>query len=223
MIQQSSDSLTIIHLRASKPHLYKVADIVYDSTAKAKMIPESDPMWDKIRPNDIYIIKPSKILDIVELSNHSFSIIVSAANGFNSINFIKRDFGYEVHSSNHSVKRNRIRESVKQDTATYFKIYAFTLGDLRNLKKLKTFNNINQNELETLATVYQNCIKNNIKLVETSKFFGQSLNEIDNFGIIAGRELIIKSLLDLRINPLISPYDPDMIYKKLEPILRSKR
>jgi hypothetical protein len=223
VIQQTSDSLTIIHLRASKSHLYKVADIVYDSMVKTKLSSKSDSMWDKIRPNDIYIIKPIKILDIVEFSDYRFSIIVPTANGFNSINFIKRDFGYEVHFSNHLVRKNRIKESVKRDTVTYFKLYAFTLGDLGNLNNLKTFNNINQTELEALATEYQNCINRNIKLVKTSKVFGLSLNEMDNFGIIAGRELIIKSLLELKLNPLISPYDPDLIYEKLKPILRLKR
>ena len=223
VIQQTSDSLTVFHLRGSKSHLYKVADIVYDSTAKTRMPSESDPMWDKLRPIDIHLFKPIKILDIVELDNHRFSIIVPEANGFNSINFIKREFGYEVHSSNHSVNKNEIGESVKRDTATYFKIYAFTLTDLKNLKKLRTFNDLNQTELEAIAAVLQNCGKHNMKLVKTSKFFGQSLKETDNMGIIAGRELIIKSLLEFSLNPLISPYDPDLIYKKLEPLLRLKR
>lgn len=223
VIQQTSDSLKLFHLRSSKSHLYKVADIVYDSTAKTIMLSESDPRWDKLRPNDIYLFKPIKILDIVELDNHRFSIIVPDGNGFNSINFIKRDFGYEVHSSNHSVNKNEIRESVKRDTATYFKIYAFTLRDLKTLEKLRTFNDLNQTELEALATVYQNCVKRNIKLVKAGKLFGQSLKETDNMGIIAGRELIIKSLVEFPLNPLISPYDPDLIYKKLEPLLRLKR
>jgi hypothetical protein len=223
VIQLTSDSLIITHLRASRSHLYKVADIVYDSAAKTKMLRESDPMWDKLRPNEIYVIRASKILDIVEFSNNRFSILVPGANGFNSINFVKRDFGYEVHTSNHLVKRNRIRESVKLDTVTYFKLCAFTLADLKKLKELRTFDSINQTELEVLATVYLNSGKNNIKLIETSKFFGHSLKQIDNLGIIAGRELIIKSLIELRLNPLITSYDPDLIYEKLKPILRLKR
>jgi hypothetical protein len=222
VIQQTTDSLKIVQLRVSKSHFYKVADVVNDSITKEKMLPESDPMWATIKPADTYrLIRPSKIVDILELSKSRFSIIFAAEKGFNSANFIKRDFGYEMYFSNHDVTRKKVKESIKRDTATYFMLYAFTLDDLRNLKAFKNFNNMNPTETEALATAVQECAEKNVKLFDRNKNFGILFD--DPMGIIAGRELLIKSLLELRYYPLIDSNDPDFIFDKMKPFLKRKR
>ncbi len=216
VIQQTSDSLKIVQLRESKTHLLKVADVLYDSLTKAKLLSTSEPLLDEIRPSDTYRIK-----DIVEFGRGRFSIIVPTDKGFNTVNLIKRDFGYEIYFSNHEVKSNRIKESIKRDTVTYFKLYAFTLDDLRNLKALKNFDNMNPTETEALATAVQKCAEENVKLFDRNKNFRMVFD--DPMGIIGGRELLIKSLLELRYYPLIGPYDLDLIFDKLEPFLKPKR
>lgn len=222
VIQQTSDSLKIVQLRVSKTHLLKVADVLYDSMTKVKLLSTSEPLLDEIRPSDTYrIIKPSKIKDIVEFGRRRFSIIVPTDKGFNTINFIKRDFGYEVYFSNHEGKGNRIKESIKRDTVTYFKMYAFTLDDLRNLKALKNFDNMSQTETEALATAVQECAEENVKLFDRNKNFRMIFD--DPMGIIGGRELLIKSLLELRYYPLIDANDTDIIFDKMKPFLKRKR
>lgn len=223
VIQQTTDSLKIIQLRVSKSHLYKVADVVSDSITKEKMLSETDPMWERIKPADTYrLIKPSKIVDILELSKSRFSIIFVAEKGFTSANFVKRNSGYEMYFSNHDVTIKKVKESIRRDTVTYFMLYAFTLDDLRNLKALKKFDNMNPTETEALATAVQECAEKNVKLFDRkSKNFGMVFD--DPMGIIGGRELLIKSLLELGYQPLIDSNDPDLIFDKLKPFLKGKR
>lgn len=224
VIQQTSDSLKIVQLRVSKTHWLKVADVLYDSMTKTKLLSTLEPLLDEIRPSDTYrIIKPSKIIDIVEFGGGRFSIIIPTNKGFNSLNFIKRDFGYEMYFSNHEVKSNRIKESIKRDTVTYFKLYAFTLDDLRNLKALKHFNNMNPTETEALATAFQECTERNVKLFDRDQTFGIAFDEVDPMGIIGTRELLIKSLLERGYYPLIDSNDPDFIFDKIKPFLKRKR
>ena len=224
VIQQTTDSLKIIQIRVSKSHLYRVIDVVSDSATKQKMLPESDPMWATIKLADTYrLIKPSKILDILELSKSRFSIIFAAEKGFTSANFIKRDFGYEMYFSNHDVRRKKVKESIRRDTVTYFMLYAFTLDDLRNVKALKHFNNMNSTETEALATAFQECAEQNVKLFDRDQTFGIAFNEVDPMGIIRTRELLIKSLLERGNYPLIDSNDPDFIFDKIEPFLKRKR
>ncbi|MCZ8215840.1 MAG: hypothetical protein O9262_06340 [Cyclobacteriaceae bacterium] len=222
VIQQNSDSFKIVQLRVSKTHFLKAADVLYDSITKSKLLSTLEPLLDEIRPSDTYrIIKPSKIIDIVEFGKDRFSIIVPTDKGFNSVNFIKRDFGYEMYFSNHEVKSNRIKQSIKRDTVTYFKLYAFTLDDLRNLKALKNFDNMNPTETEALATAFQECAERNVKLFDRNKNFRMVFD--DPMGIIGGRELLIKSLIEIRYCPLIDSNDPDFIFEKMKPFLKRKR
>jgi hypothetical protein len=116
-----------------------------------------------------------------------------------------------------------VSTSVKKDTTAYFKLYAFTLDDLDNVKKLKDFNDINETELEALATVYQNCIDKSVKLIEGNKTFGIAIDGLESYGTIEGREVIIKSLIELKYNPLIGANGPDLVFEKLKPRLKSKR
>lgn len=206
VIQQSADTLKIIQLRVSKTHLYKVANVVLDSIAKTKMIPESDPMWDKIKSTDTYrFIKPSKVVDIVEFNKTRFSIIFQAEKGFNSANFIKRDFGYEMYFSNHDTKRKKVKESITSDTTAYFKSYAFTLTDLKTLNQRESPINLNQSDWETLWKTIENSSSKYHKLMKPNEVFGMEVDGYESYGIIEGREIIIKTLLEQGYNPLEDP------------------
>jgi hypothetical protein len=158
VIQQISDTLRIFKLMESKRHYYKVADAVPDSHklyGESHPIPsESYPISDTHKPTDI-LIKAPRITDIIELNVSRFSIIFPEEKGFNSANFIKCDFGYEMYLSNHDIKRKEVKESIIQDTTSYFKIYAFTLTDLRNLGQLKNFSDIDQTDFEALLNSMQ--------------------------------------------------------------------
>jgi hypothetical protein len=226
VIQQISDTLKIFKLMESKRHYYKVANAVPDSYklfGASQPIPiELYPISDTHKPTDI-LIKATKITDIIESGKSRFSIIFPNKEGFYSANFIKCDFGYEMNFSRHQVKKKAVIASVKRDTAVYFKLYAFTLDDLSNLKKLKDFNDIDEAESDALATVYQNCIDKNVKLMEGNKTFGIAFDGLESYGIVEGRELIIKSLIEQKYNPLIAPNDFDLIYEKLKPRLKPKR
>lgn len=209
----------------SKQHYYSVASVVPDSyklLGSEHPIPrESFPIPDPRRPYD-RIIKATKITDIVESGDSKYSVIFPNKEGFYAVNFTKRDYGYEMNFSRYDVKKKMISAAVKKDTTTYFKLYAFTLDDLSNVRKLKDFADINETEVEALATVYQNCIDKNIKLIEGNKTFGMAIDGLDSYGVIEGREFIIKSLIELKYNPLIGVNDPDMIFERLRPKLKLK-
>lgn len=53
--------------------------------------------------------------------------------------------------------------------------------------------------------------------MEGNKTFGIAIDGLESYGIIEGRELIIKSLIELKYNPLIGSIDPDLIFEKLKP------
>jgi hypothetical protein len=226
VIQEISDTLRIFKLMESKQHYYRVASVVPDSYklfGSEHPIPrESYPILDTHRPSDI-IIKATKITDIIKSGDSRYSIIFPNKEGFYSINFTKRDYGYEMNFSKYDVKKKLVSASVKKDTTTYFKLYVFTLVDLSNVRKLNDFTDINETEVEALATVYQNCIDKNIKLIKGNKTFGVAIDGLESYGTIEGREFIIKSLIELKYNPLIGANDPDLIFEKLKPKLRPKR
>lgn len=181
---------------------------------------ETDLIWNEIKPVDRLIenIKPTYIS---ETGKSRCSIVYPSKGGFMSVNFIKRHFGYEMHFSEHKVEMKKALETVKRDTVTYFMLYAFTLDDLRNLKGLKNFNNMNPTETEALATAVQECAEQNIKLFDRNENFGIAFD--DPIGIIGGRELLIKSLLELGYYPLIDSNDTDFIFDKIKPFLNGKR
>jgi hypothetical protein len=206
VIQESEDTLKIIKLIGSKNHLYKVANVVRDSIARSKMIPESDPMWDRIKPTDSYVfIKPSKIIDIIEFSKSRFAIIFHGDKGFNSANFIKRNFGYEMYFSSHDTKRRKVIESINNDTATYFMSYAFTLTDLKTLKQRKSPIELNQSDWETLWRTVESSFAKYYKLMKPNTAFGIKIDGYESNGIIEGREIILKGLLEQGYNPLEDP------------------
>lgn len=225
VIQEVSDTLRIFKLMESKPHYYKVASVVRDSYklfgSKQPIPHESYPLPDTHIPSDI-IIKATKITNIIKSGTSRFSIIFPDKEGFYSANFSRQKFGYEVNLSKHDVKEKVVSASVKMDTTSYFKLYAFTLGDLSKIRKFKTFDGTNETGLEALAAVYQNCIDRNGKLIKGNKTFGIAIDGLESSGIIEGRELIIKSLIELKYNPLIGAYDPDLIFDKLRPKLRPR-
>lgn len=169
------------------------------------------------------IVKATKITDIIKSGKSRFSIIFPNKEGFYSVNFTKQNFGYEVNFSKHDVKEKAVFASVKNDTTIYFKVYAFTLDDLSTVRKLKDFKDINETELDALATVYQKCIDRNIRLIKGNRTFGIAIDGLESYGTIEGRELIIKSLVELKYNPLIGANDPDLFFEKLKPKLRHKR
>jgi hypothetical protein len=226
VIQEISDSVRIFKLMESKQHYYSVASVVPDSYkilgSEQPIPPASYPIPEIHRPSD-KVIKATKITDIIKSGDSRYSIIFPHKEGFYAINFTKREYGYEMNFSTHDVERNRVSTSVKNDTATYFTLYAFTLDDLRSVRKLKDFADIDETEVEVLATVYQNCANRNIKLIEGNKTFGIAIDGVASSGIIESREFIMKSLIGLKYNPLIGANDPDLIFKKLKPILSPKR
>jgi hypothetical protein len=222
VIQLDTDTLRTFKTAQSKSHFYKVADITFDSAAKRTMPKEADLIWNEIKPLD-RLIEPTKPAYVSETGKSKYSIIYPDKSGFMSVNFIKRQFGYEMHFSKHNVKMKKAIESVKRDTATYFMVFAFTLDDLKNLKMLRDFNDMNPTETEALATVLQECGEKNLKLFEGNKTFGIALDGLDSYGIIEARELIIKSLVELKYCPLIDSNDPDLIFDKLKPFLKRKR
>ena len=220
VIQLDSDTLKTFKIIQSKPHFYRVSNVVSDSIAKLKLPKETDPIWNEIKPVD-RIIEPTKPTYVAETGKSRYSIMYPSKHGFMSVNFIKREFGYEMHFSEHNVKKKKAVNAVKRDTVTYFMLCAFTLDDLRNLKMLKDFNNMNSTETEALATAVQECAEKNVKLFDRNKNFGMVFD--DPMGIIGGRELLIKSLLELRYCPLIDSNDPDFIFDKMKPYLKRKR
>jgi len=98
----------------------------------------------------------------------------------------------------------------------------FTLDDLRNVRKLKDFTDINEAEVEALATVFQKCIDKNSKLIEGDKTFGIAIDGWESYGTIEGREIMVKSLIELKYNPLIVANHPDIIFEKLRPKFKTK-
>jgi hypothetical protein len=226
VIQQISDSVRIFKLMESKQHHYSVASVVPDSYkiwgSEQPIPPASYPIRETHRPFDI-VIKATKIKDIIESGNSRYSIIFPNKDGFYSMNFTKREYGYEMNFSTYDVEKNLVSAAVKKDTATYFTLYAFTLDDLRSVRKLKNFTDIQETEIEVLATVYQNCVNRNVKLIEGNKTFGIAIDGFESYGIIESREFIMKSLIELKYNPLIGANDPDLVLKKLKPFLRPER
>jgi hypothetical protein len=226
VIQEISDTVRIFKLMESKQHYYRVASVVLDSYklfgSEQPISHDSYPIPDTHRPSD-RIIKATKITDIIESGDSRYSVIFPNKEGFYSVNFTKREYGYEMNFARYDVKKKLVSASVKKDTTTYFTLYSFTLDDLSNVRKLKNFADINETEVEALATVYQNCIDKNIKLIEGNKTFGIAIDGSDSYGTIEGREFIIKSLIELKYNPLIGASDPDMIFEKLRPKLRQER
>lgn len=218
VIQQSADSLEIIQLRVSKSHFYRVADVVQDSIAKSEMLPESDPMWDMIKASDTYrVIKPCKIVDIIESNKVTFSIIFQWGDGFSSANFIKRDFGYEMYFSSHDAERKKVIESINSDTTTYFKSYAFTLTDLKNLNQRKSPINLNQSDWEALWETIKNSSTKYHKHMKPNEFFGMKIEGYKSYGIVEGRETIVKGLLEQGYNPLVDPDNLFITHDKFNP------
>jgi len=226
VIQEVSDTLRIFKIMESKEHYYRIASVVPDSYKlyglKQPIPRESYPVPDTHKPSDV-VIEATKITDIIRSGKSRFSIIFPSKGGFYSANFTRQSFGYEMNLSKHNVKKKAVSASVKMDTTTYFKLYAFTLGDMSKIRKLKTFDEINETELEALASVYQKYIDENIGLIKGNKTFGIAIDGLKSSGIFEGRELIIKSLIELNYNPLIGENEPDMIFEKLKPKLRPKR
>ena len=223
MIQLDSDTLKTFRIVQSKLHFYKVVNVAYDSLAKLKLPKETDSIWNEIKPVE-GLIPPTKTTDVVKTGKTRYSIIYPDKKGFISVNYIKRHFGYEMYFSKHEVKKKEVIESVKRDTTDYFMLYAFTLDDLSNLKKLKDFKDITEAESEALAMVYQNCTDKNIKLVKGNKTFGMAFDGYESSGIIEGRELIIKSLIELKYNPVLTDEnDFELFFQKLLPKLKRKR
>jgi hypothetical protein len=148
--------------------------------------------------------------DILKINKGQYSIIYKIDSGFNAISFVKKDIGYEIHFSKHKVAKKDLPKVIIQDTTNYFTFCAFTLADLKKLKRLKDFNNINQTEFETLMDHFENNKARYLKQLKDSKI--KSL-----YGTIETNEMLVKVLLELKYNPIIMPGDFDRIYQKYRP------
>jgi hypothetical protein len=200
LVQQLvSDSLKSFKLIESRFHYDKVTMALFDSIPRRKLYGPRKSDRDG-----------RKITDILKINKSNYSIIYSTDKGFNSVNYIKRDVGYEMYYSKHEVKKEDLVKSIKQDTATYLRFFAFTLSDLKKLRNLKNLNDINQADFETLMTYidkYKADYLERVKKIKTRSLYGT----------IETNEMLVKVLLDLKYNPIIMPGDFDRIYKKYRP------
>ncbi len=191
----------------SKHHFYEVAEVVPDYHkffGESQPIPrESYPISDTDKPKFL-LIDATKISDIIKPEKLRFSIILPMESGFYAANFIRREFGYEFYLSKHEVKRDNLKESIKQDTTTYFKLYAFTLSDLRAVGKLKSFYTHSQDDLDILKKSMQYIYSKNETILKNHLTFGIKIEGYEAYGIIESREIMIKSLLEMKYNPIIN-------------------
>ena len=197
--QLVSDTLKSFKLIESRYHYNKVTMVLYDSVPKRKLY---EPRKSERGSG--------KITDILKIDKSQYSIIYTTDKGFNSVNYIKRDIGYEMYFSRHEVKREDLVKSIKHDTTTYLKFCSFTLSDIKKLRKLKNLNDINQTDFESLMAYIDKYKTDYLEKVRKSKT--RSL-----YGTVETNEMLVKVLLELKYNPLIMPGDFDRLYKKYRP------
>jgi hypothetical protein len=196
VLQLVSDSLKGIKLTESKHHYDKVTQVLFGFIPKTQIY---EPR--KLKPD------LGKINDILKVNKNHYSIIYKIDSGFNAYNFVKKEIGYDMYFSTYKVKKKDLVNSILSDTTKYFAFSEFTLTDLKELKKLKNFNDISESEFNELMNSIDK---------ERPKYLRQLANSKTKslYGTIENNEVLVKILLEKKYNPIIRPEDFDRIYKK---------
>lgn len=188
--QLSFDTLKVFKLSDSKSHYYEFGKIVFDTLT----IAENHEFWDRKKPSERF----SYLTNTIQIDKSRFSIVYPTETGFNSINYDRKELGYEMSFSEHNVSRENLKKSIVEDTAQYLTFYAFTSTDLKNIKSLKKFKNITTSEFEDVLTTigkYESLVRNHMNMKSNSFLKSNGITEM--------REVLIKGLIELGFNPLI--------------------
>jgi len=196
VLQLVSDSLKGVKLTESKHHYDKVTQVLYGFIPKIQLY---EPRKSK---RDL-----GKIHKILKVNRNHHSIIYKIDSGFNAYNFVKKEIGYDMYFSKYKVEEKDLVNSILRDTSNYFAYSEFTLTDLKELKKLKNFNDISESEFNELMNFIDK---------EKPKYLRQLANSKTKslYGTIENNEVLAKILLEKKYNPIIRPGDFDRIYKK---------
>jgi hypothetical protein len=197
--QLVSDTLKSFKLIESRYHYDKVAQVLFDSIPKRQIFKPRKSKRDL-----------GKMNDLLKLNKNQYSIIYSIDSGFNAYNFIKKDIGYEMYFSKHKVDKKDLVKSITHDTTDYFTFCAFTLADIKELKKLKDFNSISQADFDALTDYMEKNKTRYLKQLKDSKVKSM-------YGTVETNEILVKVLLALKYNPMLVPGDFDKVYKKYRP------
>ncbi|KAA9338825.1 hypothetical protein [Adhaeribacter soli] len=195
--QLTSDTLQMYKLLETKEHFNKVALVLFDFVPEIQNINK--------RRN-----RATKVDEFIVINDHRFALVFGRDSLFNILNFLKKDTGYEYYGSSYKVKRNLLVESIRKDTTDYFTFSAFTIADLKKIKKLKPLSAINEEEFNIVLNILKNREEKYFKQIENNE--SRSM-----YGTVEIHEILVKILLELGYNPILKIGEFDQIYKKYKP------